>query len=332
MSGQGKRMSGPLACPLYVDSSHGVAQNLTEQYPYRRTTPMTTLFIILLIACAAGFWVAATTLLFFLYESRNSGYAETLAGLGYSSSAIIRRILGFGFLSEIGIYLQTLTTPVTGWIWSPKRRGNSDEDNGDVPVLLVHGLYGNASNWLAFRWKLKRSGVRHVYAYSYNSFGPDYFALLEKLDRMVDATRARHGGRPVFLVGHSLGGLLIRGYASSGMAVENGECKIAGATTIGAPLEGSKLAALAVGRLGRSIIYRSELIQELEKRDVAPPFPCLAIYSPIDNFVLPNSSMDPKMPGWRKEHSPAVTHVCMLFSRPVMRRVAKFFKECVKSV
>ncbi|MFW5733684.1 MAG: esterase/lipase family protein, partial [Oceanidesulfovibrio sp.] len=182
---------------------------------------MTLLLVILGLACAAALWVASTTLLFFLYESRNTSHMEQLAELGYSNTDIIRRILGFGFLSEIGIYLQILTTPLTTWCWSPAR-GKASYDDGETPVLLVHGLYGNASNWLCFRWALRRQGLRHVYAYSYSSFGPDYFALMEKLDRMVDATREKHGGRPVFLVGHSLGGLIIRGYMSSGAAVENG--------------------------------------------------------------------------------------------------------------
>lgn len=291
---------------------------------------MTTLLIILGLACIAAFWVTSTTLLFFLYESRNTGHMKRLAELGHTSSDVIRRILGFGFPSELGIYLQFLTTPVTAWSWSPSRNRHTDDEDQQRPVLLVHGLFGNASNWLLFRHRLKRLGLRHVYAYSYSSFGPDYFTLMEKLDRMVDATREKHDGRPVFLVGHSLGGLLIRGYASSGMAVENRECKVAGAVTIGAPFGGSKLAALAVGKLGRSIIHRSELIQELEKRDAKPPFPCLALYTPIDNFVLPYDSMVPAMPGWRSEHTPAVTHICLIFSRPVVRRVVGFFKECTK--
>lgn len=292
---------------------------------------MTILIVIVGLASVAALWVASTTLLFFLYESRNTGHMERLAELGHTSFDVIRRILGFGFLSEVGIYLQTLTTPVTAWSWSPTRRRQPKDDDGDhVPVLLVHGLYGNASNWLMFRYRLRRLGLRHVYAYSYSSFGPDYFTLMDKLDRMVDAARKKHGGRPVFLVGHSLGGLLIRGYASSSMAQENGESKVAGAVTIGAPLGGSKLAALAIGKLGRSITHRSKLIQKLENQDAEPPFPCLALFSPIDNFVLPYDSMVPTMPGWQHEHAPVVTHISLIFSRPVVQRVAAFFKNCIK--
>src|SRR5262245_47495815 len=80
---------------------------------------------------------------------------------------------------------------------------------GTTPVVLVHGLLGNPSNFLVLRTHLSRLGIRSFASFSY---GPrlDYQSLAPRLAEMIERVCRDTGSPRVDVVGHSLGGLIAR--------------------------------------------------------------------------------------------------------------------------
>ncbi len=78
-----------------------------------------------------------------------------------------------------------------------------------TPVVLVHGLLGDRTNFLGLRRALVRRGIRNFASFSY---APriDYQRLAPRLGRAIDAVCRETGVPQVDVIGHSLGGLVAR--------------------------------------------------------------------------------------------------------------------------
>ena len=84
------------------------------------------------------------------------------------------------------------------------------ERNVRYPVLLIHGYAGSESMWMPLRRALAEAGFGHIVSLSYNSFATDLGALSAELTRQALRAIAAAGTPRVHLIGHSLGGLIIR--------------------------------------------------------------------------------------------------------------------------
>ena len=78
-----------------------------------------------------------------------------------------------------------------------------------TPVVLVHGLFGDHTNFLLLRGQLAASGVRNFASFSYQP-RLDYQRLARRLGRAIDGLCLATGAPEVDVVGHSLGGLIAR--------------------------------------------------------------------------------------------------------------------------
>src|SRR6266404_410271 len=78
-----------------------------------------------------------------------------------------------------------------------------------TPVVLVHGLFGDPTNFLLLRRYLATRGMRNFAAFSYPP-RLDYQRLAPRLGDLIDAVCLATGAPEVDLVGHSWGGLIAR--------------------------------------------------------------------------------------------------------------------------
>ena len=101
-------------------------------------------------------------------------------------------------------------------------------------VVLVHGLAGSRWNWVGMSGLLQRHGY-HVVTISYPSRTQRIQQSAQALIPAITECQQQHAA-PVHLVGHSLGGLLIRQYLQ-----QYGDAGIGRVVMLGTPNHGSEL-------------------------------------------------------------------------------------------
>lgn len=269
--------------------------------------------------------VAGLTSLFWLYESWHSDRPRRLREQhGLRMPQAWRRLMRSGVLAQARA---SLLYPL-GWL--PRIARRTAGDPASPIVLLVHGLFHNPSAWLLFRRWLREEGFPRSVAFGYSSHDADYFQILDRLAGEVDRLRERFPHAPILLAGHSLGGLLVRGYLADARSREGERSRIAAAVVLGAPHQGSKLAALGWGGLARSIMHRAPLILELERRDRPPACPALSLTTLLENYVLPAGADRVETPGWTRAETGLVCHVGLVHHAATARQVARFFREALE--
>lgn len=182
-------------------------------------------------------------------------------------------------------------------------------DDGDVPVLLVHGVVDNRSIFALLGRALRRRGFRHVLTMNYSLFTNDVRAAAAALADHVERLCAATGHDRVRLVGHSLGGLVARYYAQR----LGGDARVDVLVTLGSPHGGTQLARLLPVRLARQLRPDSGLLRELAgPADCATRF--TAVWSPVDEVVVPGrlARLDHPDLDLRNVEVPAVGHQSLL--------------------
>jgi hypothetical protein len=163
---------------------------------------------------------------------------------------------------------------------------------GDAPVAVLPGYGADDASTLPLRTFLRRLG-HEVQGWGLGRNRGDVAALLP---RVADGVRAlaEHRGRPVHLVGQSLGGVLARELA------RNQPDLIAQVITLGTPVAGGP----SHTRLGFRYTpqQRVEIAAAIEERNRIPiTVPVTAVYSRRDGIVAWEACID--------EHNPQVDHV-----------------------
>lgn len=280
------------------------------------------LITLLLTLLGAGGFVSALTYTIFWYEAANTPHPSHSANCRGPRGLLWCVVVGF--LSSVSSQLMVYLTYPLGFakrLWKP----SPSADCSRPPVLLVHGLYHNASAWYLYKWWLRRCGYEKVFCLSYNTLKYDFWQLADQLKVVVREAAGLCGGEPVILVGHSMGGLLARAAIADPATAQ----MVRAVAVLGSPHHGSKLSALAFGRLGRSITYQGELVRRLNSMPSPRQMPKLNIYSPLDNMVLPTSSLTIDEPGWIQAETAPISHVSMLYHLPTVRLVMEFLDEFV---
>jgi triacylglycerol lipase len=153
------------------------------------------------------------------------------------------------------------------------------------PVVLVHGIGDNRSAFTLLRRTLRRRGFGRIFTVNYSPLTSDVRKAAANLGRHIERVCQQSGYEQVFVVGHSLGGIIARYYVQC-LA---GDCRVSTLVTLGSPHAGTQLARMAPLLVGRQLRPNSDLMREL-----AGPAECgtrfVAIYSDRDEVVVPNRS------------------------------------------
>lgn len=186
-------------------------------------------------------------------------------------------------------------------------------------VVLVHGFFCNRGFWNPWLRQLRARGVPFIAVNLEPVFGSiERYAdgIESAVARMEAAT-----GRPVVVVGHSMGGLAIRVW----LARFNADARVRHVVTIGSPHHGTWLARFGYTVNGRQMRHRGTWMTDLASREPAERyvnFTCY--YGNCDNIVFPSSAA--MLTGADNVHVPAVAHVQMAFSPVVFAGVLRWLE------
>ena len=197
------------------------------------------------------------------------------------------------------------------------------DERHDTPVVLVHGYGHNRSGWLVLQHHLRRAGFTSVHTVNYTPLGRDVPQLATQLAERIELIRSVTGAPRVHVVGHSLGGVLLRWYVQE----MEGADTVATAVTLASPHEGTWAAALAPGRTANQLRPDSWVVRRLA-RPVAPnDVRWIALYSNLDILVVPGISAMIRHPDLRatnllvKDHGHLSAMVSPLIARAVVHQL-----------
>ncbi|MBI3524204.1 MAG: alpha/beta fold hydrolase [Betaproteobacteria bacterium] len=192
----------------------------------------------------------------------------------------------------------------------PARDAPGKPLSGQVPLLLIHGYQCNRGFW----WWLKPRLAAHGSSVATLTLEPLYGGIdgyTGQVARRVEALCRESGAAQVILVGHSMGGLVCRAYLR-----RYGEQRVARLITLGTPHHGSLLARFALGRNAREMEPDSAWLKALAETESPLPVPCIAFYSPHDNYVMPQASA--MLAGAENRPLPGLGHLAMSISPVVL--------------
>jgi pimeloyl-ACP methyl ester carboxylesterase len=193
-----------------------------------------------------------------------------------------------------------------------------------TPIVLIHGIVDNRSAFAVLRRTLRRRGYGRITTVNYSPFTSDVRKAAEHLGRHVEQVCAQTGYEEVFLVGHSLGGIIARYYAQC----LGGDARASTVITLGSPHAGTQTARFLPLKVTRQLRPDSDLMREL-----AEPAHCttrfVAIYSDRDEVVVPNRSAKLEHPDLlvTRVRVRGVGHLTLLVNREVVHTVADALNE-----
>jgi hypothetical protein len=155
-----------------------------------------------------------------------------------------------------------------------------------IPVLLVHGLVDNRSVFTVMRRSLRRRGFAQVCSWNYSPLLTDVARGAAELGEHIERLCEQTGHERVHVVGHSLGGLIARYHVQR----QGGDRRIESLVTLGTPHQGSLWAHVLPTPLVRQLRPGSPLLRELAQPAPTCSTRVTAIYSDLDEMIVPTSS------------------------------------------
>jgi triacylglycerol lipase len=263
------------------------------------------------------FWLmgVAFTYVLFYYESANGPHLEVLRSRGSVPIMILR-----GFLWSLYSHLLVLVTTATALHrkYYSLPAGPADR----TPIIFVHGLYHNHTAWyLYLRW-FRRWGWSHMKAINLRGKFRSIHEFARILADEVEKVMAESQSDQVDLVGQSMGGLVIRSYLAEGSS----RAKIRRVVTLGSPHGGTKLAVFGLGQAAKEMVPGSAFLESLNQGVQIPEGGRFyAIYTIVDNMVLPNESTKLTWDGVKNLETRIVNHVGLAYCK----HTARLVKECL---
>ncbi|MGM0440184.1 MAG: esterase/lipase family protein [Chlamydiota bacterium] len=138
------------------------------------------------------------------------------------------------------------------------------QNNEGAPVILVHGyLSDQTKTWALLREQLRKSTKSPIYSFDYrhSTFDSVHNNAL-RLKAMVEQVKKKTGNNDVYIVGHSLGGLISSYYTQKFTTPKEAPRKV---ITICSPLHGTVKSKLGLGQASKDMATTSDTIAFLQK-------------------------------------------------------------------
>lgn len=192
-----------------------------------------------------------------------------------------------------------------------------------TPVLLVHGFMCNAGVWYGMRSHLQARGIT-THTICCDPLGGDIDDFAREVHRGVEELRNRTGAGQVRMIGHSMGGLIIRAYVKA-----YGHDSIESAMCLGAPHQGTIYALGGQGTCAKQMHLGNRWLLEMTRsaRDIEFRSKLVNICSSLEDIVQPASSA--ALPGARNVMVSHCGHTVMPADKGVIALVDGWLEETV---
>lgn len=162
---------------------------------------------------------------------------------------------------------------------------NKDPTNqGETPILLIHGYGMNSGHFAYVRYCLKKNGLGPIYSINLSPFSSiDSYA--NQVSAKVEQINSSHSGK-VTLIGHSMGGVVAARYLANCKKTDRIEQLI----TLGSPLQGTYTSYLGPGKCAEEMRPHSSFLKKLENDLAHVDIPITTVESKCDLIILPNKN------------------------------------------
>jgi triacylglycerol esterase/lipase EstA (alpha/beta hydrolase family) len=236
----------------------------------------------------------------------------------YSSAFVRRGIPWRAFFAELGATLVMMPLwplwMMVGATYRVQHEGRG-RPRGN-PVVLLHGLMMNRTNWAWLGRRLVRAGIGPLYGATY--FSPQSVQRsAERLGAFIDYVRSREDVEQVDIIAHSLGGVVSRYF----IECMQGASKVGRLITIASPHKGTRWAH-SIFRIPavNDIVVDSQLLGRLGKKPDGVEY--VSIWSPHDAMIVPAEAASVEPLG-KDEVVPHLGHLSLLISTRVAEVVRR---------
>jgi len=147
------------------------------------------------------------------------------------------------------------------WVWSASQLRTPTAPSTKVPVLLIHGYCCNYGVWHDVAPRLQALG-HTVLAINLEPLFCSIDEYASQVEQAIAQLRAQTGQQRIALVGHSMGGLVIRAWMRA-----YGDTQVAVALTLGSPHQGTQITPHAKLPNARQMVWASDWLQALQESE-----------------------------------------------------------------
>ena len=206
------------------------------------------------------------------------------------------------------------------WGWfsklPPKIISDKNHPNLLTPIILVPGYSLNRLSFWALEIYLHNLGYRNIWAINNPILQDDIQAFIDNLHHCVEEWSWRNKGQSITLIGHSMGGLICRGYVE-----KYGNTKIRQMVSIGTPFKGTMVHRFGFGKH----VHQMAPNREFAQNPHPPNCPHLCIWSTRDWIVLP--SKNALLENANTWSTSTTGHLSMLMSSSVFQKIHEFLQS-----
>jgi triacylglycerol esterase/lipase EstA (alpha/beta hydrolase family) len=195
----------------------------------------------------------------------------------------------------------------------------------ETPVVLVHGYFHNRSGFDFMSDQLRQRGFRWVHGLNYNPIRSSVPDLADRFCKTVSDVMEVSGSPRVHVVGHSLGGVIVRWFLQE----LEGHKVIDTCVTIGTPHFGTVAAYLGFGPAAKDMRPGSKVMRRLEMglrrfNDVR----FVNLYSDLDVLIIPPSSgVLPERPNVHNHLIEDLGHTSLLLSPQLVDQLCEHLER-----
>ncbi|UCD56517.1 MAG: alpha/beta fold hydrolase [Candidatus Hydrogenedentota bacterium] len=229
--------------------------------------------------------------------------------------------MALGIAGEIAASILSVLLYPFGYI--VREASHTKPRSGERPIILCHGYMHNRSAFFLLRYRLRKAGWSNVIAPNFRPAGASVPFYASQLSETAKLVISRLGCDKVDLIGHSMGGLIVRYFVEN---LDGSSC-VRTAITLGAPNAGTKMAALGLSKAAGQFRPDSPLIRELCRSSSShDSVTMVSIWSDFDNIVIPpENALLPKP--CKNVMVRNVGHIALLFSGRVFTQLRRALSE-----